>query len=157
MKSDLKKYKELFLGILCVLFAAFYLYQTTKIKPLIKTVFDAKVMPRFLGTALLVIGILQIVRGLKVLRTYAPASGEEKDMKNFLLMLLVIFAYIVALRPVGFIISTVVCLFLQMMLLAPKEKVSILKFGILSVVFTVAIYYIFRYGLQLVLPMGILG
>ena len=66
-------------------------------------------------------------------------------------------AYVLLMKPVGFIITSAVYLFLQMLILCPKEKRNSILFAVISVVCAVAIYYIFRNGLNVMLPAGILG
>ena len=159
MADKIKKYKELLLGIICTLFAAFYLYETTKIQPLVETYFNARVMPYILGILMLIVGILQFLSGMKSMKEYVSSekAEEEKNSSTVFLMIVVVFLYVLALKPIGFLISTFVVMFLQMLLLAPKEEIRVVKFLILSVVFTIVIYILFRYGLKLILPAGILG
>ena len=57
----------------------------------------------------------------------------------------------------GFMISSVLFLIATMLLLTPAEKRNIPLILILSVVVSVGVYYLFVYGLDMVLPRGILG
>lgn len=53
-----------------------------------------------------------------------------------------------------------VYLFAQITILAPKEKrgiKGIILFAVIAVVVCVAVYFIFRFGLNVMLPAGILG
>lgn len=154
-----QKYKELSLGVIVSLFGLFYLYETTTIKPLIDTFCDAKFIPYILGSLMLIIGLLQILDGTKVIKSHTVEENDsqKKDNRYVALMILVVFAYAALLRPLGFLIATILVMFVQMLILAPKEEIKVIKFFILSVIFTVAIYVLFRYGLKLILPAGILG
>ena len=62
-----------------------------------------------------------------------------------------------AFQPVGFIISTMVYLFLQILVLVPKEKRSWPLTVIISVVSPIAIYALFTYAISSPLPKGIWG
>lgn len=167
MENLLQRYKELGLGIICSIFALMYLIGSGMIHPLIETPFDARVMPRILGTLLLVVGLLQIEKGIRVAKHWTGEEKEEgepgeiepekKDFKYVWMMFLVILVYVLVLSTVGFLISTFVVMFLQMLILAPNNKIKVGRFLLLSALFTAAIYVLFRYGLQLILPMGWLG
>lgn len=162
--SRFLKYKELILGVGIIAFSIFYLYSAAVMKITVATTFNSKVVPFLLGGGALLIGIFQTAAGLKEAKAFDPAcaaeAGTEKekpDNRSVLLMLLVMIVYVAMLEPAGFLISTFLVLFAQMMILSPKEKVRIPVFVIVSLVVTVVIYYSFRYGLELVLPSGILG
>ena len=64
--------------------------------------------------------------------------------------------YVALLKPLGFVISSVLYLELQMCIMAQKERRRPLKFLIISIVSVVVIYFVFHNLLQLMLPNGIL-
>ena len=67
--------------------------------------------------------------------------------------------YVNILMPVGFIISTLLYLVLQITVLAPDDKRTkkdLIKYAIITVVFTLVVYFLFRYGFKIILPQGIL-
>ncbi|MDO4265277.1 MAG: tripartite tricarboxylate transporter TctB family protein [Eubacteriales bacterium] len=87
-----------------------------------------------------------------------PASIEACDYKRVLMSALLVLIYVFVLKPVGFIISTLVYLPLQMMVLAPDEKRTkkeLIKLIIIDVIFTLVVFILFRYGFKIVLPEGI--
>lgn len=153
------KYKELSLGVICTVFGLFYLYETTTLKPMIETFCDAKFIPYILGILMCLIGVLQIADGVKAMKveTAPEEEAQKSDNRYVALMILVVLAYAVLLRPLGFVIATILVMFCQMLILSPKEEIKVVRFLILSVIFTAAIYVLFRYGLKLILPGGILG
>lgn len=66
--------------------------------------------------------------------------------------------YVFVLQPVGFIVSTLVFLPLQMLVLSPEDKrgkKDIMMLLIIDVIFTMAVFFLFRYGFKIVLPAGI--
>ena len=68
--------------------------------------------------------------------------------------------YVFVIEPAGFLLSSIVYLFAQITILAPKEKrgiKGIILFAVIAVVVCVAVYFIFRFGLNVMLPAGILG
>ncbi|GEM_PF-691271 len=86
------------------------------------------------------------------------ADSKESRVKLWLTLLALLF-YTVALKPLGFIISSVVFITAQATILTQKEnrKKRLLAWFVTAVAVTVGVYYIFRYVLTLFLPVGILG
>lgn len=72
-----------------------------------------------------------------------------------ILTLLLIAIYISLMKPLGFILSTIIYLFAQIMLIAPKDKKKPVFIAILSIVFSIVIYAIFTKGFYVILPAGI--
>ena len=68
----------------------------------------------------------------------------------------VIIAYTLVMQPLGFCLSTILFLFLQMLILAPADKRNLLLFAVVAVAFTALVYVAFRVGLQQLLPRGII-
>lgn len=155
-----KKCRDLILGIVMLAFSAFYLYFTFQIKTrpkLTPSYASARVMPTILGVLLAIMAILCIVQGVRKLKEPDDGKVEEKaDILTVALTFAVIIGYIFIMQPLGFCLSTVIYLFLQMLVLAPAGKRNIALFAIISVVFTVVIFFAFRVGLDLLLPRGII-
>ena len=62
------------------------------------------------------------------------------------------------LKPVGFLVTTLVYLFVQIFILAPDQnrtKKDLLRYLIIDVIFTFVVYMLFRFGFKIVLPAGI--
>lgn len=58
----------------------------------------------------------------------------------------------------GFILATLIYLPLQMLVLAPdseRGKKQIVQLLIVDVLFTAAVFFLFRYGFKIILPAGI--
>jgi putative tricarboxylic transport membrane protein len=66
----------------------------------------------------------------------------------------VIIGYVIVMPTLGFILSTIIYLILQMIILSPKEKRNYVLFAIVAVVFTALVFVAFRVGLQQLLPRG---
>ena len=90
--------------------------------------------------------------------TRAKAAIDECDYKRVLLSALLVLIYVFVLQPVGFIVSTLVYLPLQMLVLSPDDqrgKKQIIQLLIIDVIFTMIVFFLFRYGFKIVLPAGI--
>lgn len=83
---------------------------------------------------------------------------EELDYKRMLTSFMLILVYVYLLQPVGFIVTTILYLPLQMYSLAPDEKKTkkdIIQLAVTSVIFTFVVFFLFRYGFKIILPAGI--
>jgi putative tricarboxylic transport membrane protein len=119
-------------------------------------------MPTVIGIVTLVLAIIlliqTVVRSKDRLAALAQEKPEECDYKKMLTSLVLILIYVFILKPVGFIISTLLYLLPQFAALAPADKrtrKNITEWAILDVVFTLVVFFLFRYGFTIVLPAGI--
>ena len=159
-----KKCKDLILGVAMLALSAFYLIFAFQIKTrpkLVPSYSSAQIVPILLGVLLAILSVILIVQGVRKMRAYKPQEGEDKkssreDTISVALTVAVILLYILIMQPLGFCLSTVIYLFLQMVVLAPKDKRNYLLFAIVAVVFTALIFVAFRMGLQQMLPRGII-
>lgn len=142
------------------------------------SVVDSSFVPKVVGILLIVLSILQLIFSSKAAKN-APAAqttqtseedGEFKvedwdddaanrnaDTKALVAIFVILIIYMALLSTLGFMISSVLFLIATMLLLTPAEKRNIPLILILSVVVSVGVYYLFVYGLDMVLPRGILG
>lgn len=158
-----KKCKDLILGVAMLLFSGFYLYYTQQIitRPkLIPSYASSRIMPTLLGVLLAGLSVILIIQGIRRIRTAGGEAQKEKTNKGDLLAIVLTFAVIIGytliMPPLGFCLSTVIFLFLQMLILAPNDKRNYLLFAIVAVVFTAVVFVAFRVGLQMLLPRGVI-
>ncbi|MGE4353694.1 MAG: tripartite tricarboxylate transporter TctB family protein [Oscillospiraceae bacterium] len=91
------------------------------------------------------------------------STAAKKNIHDFIqqyisvITLILIGIYISLMRPLGFILSTILYLFVQILLIAPREKKKPVFIAILSIAFSFAIYTIFTKGFYVILPPGILS
>lgn len=119
-------------------------------------------MPMCVGGLTFVLAAVLLFLSIKNFRinvAEAEAEGVENlDYKRVLFSFILILVYVYVLQPVGFIVSTVVYLPIQMFILSPedkRDKKSMVQLAVISVVFTFAVFFLFRYGFKIVLPAGI--
>jgi len=166
--SFFHRYKEIILGLLMLGLGSFYLYHATFIKIRSTVKVSAKLIPEILGIIVLVLGALQIIAGIKYLLdvrredrangtpTSFLSSDEAKDVLPIILTFVLIIGYAIAFEPLGFIISSTLCMFLQMLILSPNGRRRPGLFIIISLVTACVVYIAFRKGLDLSLPRGLL-
>lgn len=146
------------------------------------SVVDSAFVPKVIGVLLIVLSVLQLVFASRASKNIPPAEpaaksaeaaeedGEFKvedwdddaanrnaDTKALIAIFAILIVYMALMSTLGFMISSALFLFATMMLLTPKQKRKLPVIIILSVVVAVGVYYLFVYGLNMVLPAGILG
>ncbi|MBQ9197166.1 MAG: tripartite tricarboxylate transporter TctB family protein [Clostridia bacterium] len=158
-----KKYRDLGFGAAALLFSGFYLINAAQIKTRPKLTpgyASARIMPILLGVLLAILSVLCIIQSLRKMKTAAAEEPQSKtskgDLMAVLLTFIVIIGYVIIMPILGFILSTVIYLFLQMLILAPAEKRNYALFAIVAVVFTALVFVAFRIGLQQLLPRGVI-
>ena len=85
------------------------------------------------------------------------AANRNADTKALIAIFAILIVYMALMSVLGFLISSALFLFATMMLLTPKQKRKLPVIVILSVIVAIGVYYLFVYGLDMVLPAGILG
>ena len=83
-------------------------------------------------------------------------KADRADNMAVILTFAVIIGYIMVMPMLGFILSTAIYLFLQMLILAPPDKRNVPLFAIVAVGFTAFVFVAFRVGLQQLLPRGVI-
>ncbi|MGE4282475.1 MAG: tripartite tricarboxylate transporter TctB family protein [Clostridia bacterium] len=87
------------------------------------------------------------------------ARREVKFKPNIILLIVVVllFAYVLLLESIGFMILTPILLFALITLLSPEGENKYLRTAVISLVTTFAVYYVFRVFFNVMISNGILG
>ena len=158
----IKKYGDIIVGVFFMLLSAAMLVMAKMLPK--STVMDIgpDFMPMCIGVMTFVLAAALVFLNIKNMKIYvaqAEAEGPEKaDYKRVLTSYIIILVYVFVLKSVGFIISTLVYLPVQMFILAPEErrgKKDVIQLLITDVLFTFVVFFLFRYGFKIVLPAGI--
>ena len=158
----LKKYEDWLTG---AFFLAVTLVYASQI-PLIKRTKSSPVNSAFLPTIVAIcMGALALVQLYMAFRNWkqAKAAGgtQEKaedspDYRRAVYTLATALIYVMLFKPLGFVLSSILYLTVQMSVMAPKEERRPLRFLLISVIAVAVIYLIFHNGLSLLLPGGVL-
>ena len=158
----IKKYGDIIVGVFFMLLSAAKLVMA-KMLPKSKVMdIGPDFMPMCIGVMTFVLAAALVFLNIKNMKIYvaqAEAEGPEKaDYKRVLTSFIIILVYVFVLKSVGFIISTLVYLPVQMFILAPEErrgKKNVIQLLLTDVLFTFVVFFLFRYGFKIVLPAGI--
>ncbi|MEW4411023.1 tripartite tricarboxylate transporter TctB family protein [Clostridium sp. AN503] len=157
-----KKYGDIVVGVFFMILSS-ALIVMAKMLPKSKVMdIGPDFMPLCIGSVTLVLAALLTFLSLKEFKTRVAALDASDlpdcDYKRVLLSIILVLIYVFILQPVGFIISTLAFLMLQMLVLSPDDergKKDILKLAVINVIFTMVVFFLFRYGFKIVLPAGI--
>lgn len=122
----IKKYGDIIVGVFFMLLSAAMLVMAKMLPK--STVMDIgpDFMPMCIGVMTFVLAAALVFLNIKNMKIYvaqAEAEGPEKaDYKRVLTSFIIILVYVFVLKSVGFIISTLVYLPVQMFILAPEER-----------------------------------
>lgn len=157
-----KKYGDIVISIFFMALSAVMIYAATLLPKSTVMEIGPDFMPTVVGVVTFILSTALLIISLKGLKSrVAEAEANppaECDYKRMLISLVLILIYVFALKPVGFIVTTLIYLPIQMYVLADAEhrgKKDIIMLLIIDVVFTFAVFFLFRYGFKIVLPQGI--
>lgn len=167
-----EKYKQdIIPGIVLMIFSIGYLAMVPSIVEFIgmgSTPLSNRFVPYLWGGALLVLSVWILVRGLRKRKKFLAEGGQIK--KNSLVAVLKEYREVVAsfialtiyvglMSFLGFAIATALYVFVQIIILTPKEKwkATVVPAVITAVLTGGMLFYIFRYLLNVLLPVGILS
>ncbi len=156
----IKKYGDICVSIVFMLISIAVLVAAAQLPASKVMEIGPDFMPKVIGGLTLVLSILLLVFSINSLKRNPDAVyvADDANYKRVLISFILILIYVCVFKPVGFIISTLVYLPCQMFVLAPEEKrtkAEIIKLAIIDVIFTLAVFFLFRYGFKIVLPAGI--
>lgn len=166
-----KNYKlDIIPGIVIAVFSIGYLALVPSIQTftgLGSTPLTNHFVPYLWGGFLLVLSLWIIARGFRKRKKYLEEGGkiEKTSLKDALMERREVVASFVSLALyvglmdlVGFVIMTILYVFVQILILTPREKwgKTYVPAAITAVVSGALLFYIFRYLLNVLLPVGIL-
>ncbi|MDY8108141.1 tripartite tricarboxylate transporter TctB family protein [Fulvimarina sp. 2208YS6-2-32] len=159
--------KELVTGIAMLGIGLVYLFMTMELPD--RGTVDAATIPYVLAFGMVLLGLLQCI---SVFRGPMPAPTDREDppltkdevlsvdsrRESYVvvaLTLALVALYTALLRPIGFPFATAAYLFLQFWLLTPKDtKPPFGLYALIAGVASGAIFLLFRYAFDLLLPAG---
>ena len=154
----MQRRRELIGGTIFFIFAAVYFVMALQIPEFNDGFVSSDAMPKIYGILLMLLSAVQIFSALRKKDTPAKEEGDGKFVvvPEVMITFFFLILYVVLLKPLGFVISTIIFLLGMITLFTPKEKRNIIKIVLISVIFSVAVYWLFAKVLSLSLPQGIL-
>ena len=157
-----KKYGDIVVGVFFMALSAIMMVMAQMLPKSKVMEIGPDFMPMVIGAITFVLALILTVLNVKNMKMRAAElekiTIDECDYKRVLLSALLVLVYVFILQPVGFIVSTLVYLPLQMLVLSPDDqrgKKQIIQLLIIDLIFTMVVFFLFRYGFKIVLPAGI--
>ena len=167
-----KQYKlDIIPGIVLSLFAIAYLSQVPSIvefKGLGSTPLTNRFVPYLWGGSLLVLSLWVLLRGFRKRKKYLAEGGTPgkaglmsvlSDKREVVASFAAMTVYVALKGSVGFVITTLAYVFVQILILTPREdwKKTYLPALITAAITAGFLFYVFRYTLNVLLPIGLLS
>lgn len=150
------KQRDILCSVLFLVFGAFVFVQALPIKPVMGKDIGSGFMPKIIGASIIVIAAVKLVLTLISKASAAKASTDD-DLKGGLWTIAALLAYVLLFDRLGFILSTALYLFVQILVLSNEQNRNLKLFAAISVVTPVAIYALFVYVIKMPLPAGLLN
>lgn len=157
-----KKYGDIAVGIFFMVLSAVMMVMAQMLPKSKVMDIGPDFMPMVIGGATFILAALLLFLSIKNFKLNTleldAVSIPDCDYKRVLASILLVLIYVFMLQPVGFIVCTLIFLLLQMLVLSPddqRSKKDIIKLAIIDVIFTMVVFFLFRYGFKIVLPAGI--
>ena len=160
----MSRYKDAAIGLFSVAIGLVLFVLSFQVKDFASVGVGAGFLPRLAAILFVVLGAFLAIQGYLASRT-APKKesdvsrkeGSSGGSRQVYLSILLLCAYAILLQPVGFIISSALFIFFQIVILSKGLKRNYLLFGVVSVVSSAAAYVLFVRVFQVMIPAGILG
>lgn len=157
-----QRYRDVIAGAVFLAISAVMFWLTFYFKRLTLTKIGSDFVPKIVFGMLMVLSIVLIVQSLQKLKHQPKSNTEAEAQKSsgqsrVWITLILIAAYIAMMSYLGFMISTVLYLFIQFAVLAEKGSRRYGLFAIIAVLTASITYVVFLKVFQLMLPAGILG
>lgn len=122
-------------------------------------------MPRIMGITLFVLGVLDFIKEIKILKDKKVIHSKViyKDYKDWIVKhidicsCVVLLLYVFTIKPLGFLLSSAIYMFIHMLLLTINKKRNYLAIMLLTIIVPTLVYYCFTKIFYLMLPPGVLG
>lgn len=153
-----RKTKDILISLVFIILGIFIFIQSMSMDPLMKNDVGSGFFPKVVAIVMIAMAILNLIVAFKEGNNLIEKK-EQKNQDSFggWATIVLIGIYVITYQSVGFLIGTSIYLFLQIMILSPKEKMNIPLFAIISVVTPVFIYFVFTRLINMPLPKGIFG
>ncbi|MGE4353843.1 MAG: tripartite tricarboxylate transporter TctB family protein [Oscillospiraceae bacterium] len=160
----IKKYGDVICGGVLMLVAVILFIATFSIRSLLGMNPGPDFMPKVASVLLFAVSFGILWEGLAKAKKYVPEEVDEQEVaykkagnRKVLYSIVLIGFYVFSMSSLGFIISTVIYQFCQMIILTPYGKrKKYLQYTIISIISTAIFYVGFVQILHLMLPSGLL-
>ena len=149
------------LDVLCsaifLVFGGLMLKFSLSIRHIIPTDVGSGYVPIFLSVCILAAAGAKLALTLLDKKPPKAAAKSDSDLAGGPGTVGLMLLYVIAFEPVGFLLSSMVYLFAQILLMSDRDNRRPVLFAAISVALPVGIALLFAYVIKMPLPVGILG
>lgn len=153
--------KTIGLGVFSIFLGIAIFLLSTSIKDFAAVGVGAKFFPRIAAVGFLLLGVILMYQGRKIVLLGGSTPNENEttaqSWKAPLLSMALLAIYVVLIPLLGFIFSSFLYVFLQILILNRGGKYHLLRYLIISAVGSVIIYILFVRVFSVMIPAGLLG
>jgi len=145
--------KNRWISLGLIAFGLFWIWQTSKIKPLFGVSSEdigPKIFPIFASSMLIICSIGKFLTS----RTESKPFCDKEGWKTVALILLSFAVYVFLLGVIGYLISTPILLVVLVKLLGRGRKINYVRAGIFALLTTGSVYALFTMVMNVMLPAG---
>lgn len=152
------KVRSLLCSVIMLAFGVFMFVNALSIPHKIASDVGSGYVPKFIAGCIVVVAAAKLI--LTLVKKDPNANKKEtaeNDKLGGLATIGLMVVYMLIFEPVGFVCSSVLYLFAQIMLLSNKQNRNPLLFAVISIVLPLAIDALFVFVIKMPLPKGIFG
>ena len=152
------KIRDILCAIIVIAFGAAMIYYVKDVRRVIRTDVSSAFVPTLIGWCIVVTGACKLLYSIFThMKEESKKIVFDQDMFGGIATIILMVLYMIAFQPVGFVVSSAVYLFLQMLLFSEKSNRKIVLFAVIAVVLPLAVDALFVYVIHMPLPVGVFG
>lgn len=152
------KVRDVILSVIMLAFGLMMVIVARTIPHMIQSDVGSGYVPTFIGACILVVGAAKLI--LTLVKSSPTANKKvvfDQDALGGFGTIGLMVIYMLIFDKIGFIISSALYLFVQMLLLSDETNRKPVLFAIVAVVLPVAVDALFVYAIHMPLPRGLFG
>ncbi|MBQ3764348.1 MAG: tripartite tricarboxylate transporter TctB family protein [Synergistaceae bacterium] len=152
------KTRDILCSIIVLAFGAAVIYFVKDVRRVIRSDVGSAFVPTLIGWCIVATGACKLF--------YSIFTGLKEENKKIVFdqdffggigTVVLMVLYMLAFQPVGFVVSSAVYLFLQMLLLSDRTNRKVILFAVVSVLLPLAVDALFVFVIKMPLPVGVFG
>ncbi len=156
----MNKKKELAVGVVFLMLGLGMFFMSFAMQPVIANDIGPGFLPKIVGIGFIVLSVIKLIMTFSLSSEKSVPSGERPAYGKGFLTVLVFTLYVLTFKSVGFLISSMLYLFIEITLLkydGGDVKKGIKSTALIALLVPSIVYFFFTGILDLVLPAGLLG
>ena len=153
----MKKYTDIITGGIGLAIGIAVLIMSIQIGMAEGQTIGADFLPKIIAVLMILLSAKLTWDGVKSAKNYEDIPLDyEKNYLGVAILMVAAILYAQLLKKIGFIITSMLFLYLALCLISKKEETNYVKFAVITVVMVLLIYFVFTKGFSIRLPKGIL-